>query len=238
MRQCIHGILAALLGAAVLLAGAGRANANPVGYQFDVTTNYAFSLPGGTFTDMGGPSPDTGYWTVTNNGASTFSGTIGQVAVSTFNGDNSYSHSLTLAPGQTVSFAVNAESSNMGGYNGAFNSSPQPGVEIFLNGTVALGANSEGVSLSVHDADIHSGVPRTNPFGVTVDSYVLQGGDPFGRDTGDAFETTQASGHFRFFQGSGGAAAPEPSSIVLLGLGAVGMMGYRWRQRRQGIVRE
>jgi hypothetical protein len=66
------------------------------------------------------------------------------------------------------------------------------GIQIDISGTF-----SDSTVLSpttLFDKDIHSGVPRTNPFGVTLDNYVLQGGDPFGRDTGDGFEVTQAPG--------------------------------------------
>lgn len=62
---------------------------------------------------------------------------------------------------------------------------------------------SAGVDGSIYDKDIHSGVFRdvhAAPSGLggaplLSDSYVLQGGDPFGGDTQDTFETTQALGH-------------------------------------------
>lgn len=64
-----------------------------------------------------------------------------------------------------------------------------------------LGANP--VSGSIYDGDIHSGVFRDvnaspsllSGSPVLSDSYVLQGGDPFGGDTGDNFEVSQADGH-------------------------------------------
>lgn len=219
MKQCIRKVLGGLALAAI----AGAAHASVVGYDIDITTFYQFGAPGDlTFSDFGTASPDTGYWRVTNSGSTTFVGTIGQTAVSNFGGDNSYSHVVTLAPGASVVFAVNTESSNVGGFNGPFGTT-QSGVEIFLNG---LFNGTEAVILSVFDKDIHSGVPRVNPFGVIVDSYVLQGGDPSGRDTGDDFEVTQAAGHFSFVERV--ANVPEPGSVALI---AVAMLAMSLRRR-------
>ena len=67
-----------------------------------------------------------------------------------------------------------------------------------MNGTATLGLQSQPVVRSIFDKDIHSGVPRTNPFGETLDNYILQGGSSTGADTGDAYETTQAPGPFDF----------------------------------------
>jgi len=80
------------------------------------------------------------------------------------------------------------------------------------NGAVAtLGAKFEfsgtldgsPVSGSIYDGDIHSGVLRDvqappsllSGAALLSDSFVLQGGDPFGGDTGDTFEVSQAPGH-------------------------------------------
>jgi hypothetical protein len=57
----------------------------------------------------------------------------------------------------------------------------------------ALVQFSGTLSGSIYDKDIHSGVFRSAN-GTLSDSYVLQGGDPYGGDTGDAFEVTQAPG--------------------------------------------
>ena len=61
---------------------------------------------------------------------------------------------------------------------------------------------SAGVDGFIYDKDIHSGVFRDVNASPSLlsgapllsDAYVLQGGDPFGGDTGDDFEVTQAHG--------------------------------------------
>jgi len=54
--------------------------------------------------------------------------------------------------------------------------------------------------LAVYDSQIHSGVVQASPCdrGPVTDAYVLQGGTPTGCDNGDAFETAQAHGMFKF----------------------------------------
>ena len=215
LKQKYFGAAFAL---AAMLGTATTAQAAHVPFDFLGTAFYQFGVPGDlTFADFGVASPDTSYWRITNDGRSTFSGTIGQVAVSPFAGSFSYSHVVVLTPGSSVVFAVNSEASNLGGYNGPFGS-PQPGVEIYMSGTVAFGLDSEAFSASIFDKDIHSGVFRTNPFGVTLDNYILQGGDSLGRDTGDDYEVTQEHGHFRFSN-----RIPEPASLALFGLGVLGL---------------
>jgi len=75
----------------------------------------------------------------------------------------------------------------------------------------------------VADADIHSGVVRTDPFGLSSDSFVLQGGDPWGFDPGDTYEMSQANGVYTFAQ-----AVPEPGSAPLLMSGLLVWMGIRF----------
>ncbi|MGX4803391.1 PEP-CTERM sorting domain-containing protein [Bradyrhizobium guangdongense] len=197
-------------------------------YNIDIFTGYSSSNPfgGSTFLGGGSPSPDTGFAEVVNNGPTTFTGSVSTTAVSNGAGDLSNTFlGLTLAPGQAVSFAIGTESSNVGGFNGPFGS-PQPGVIITLNGLF----NGQSALLSVNDSNIHSGVFRTNPFGVTLDNYVLQGGDPLGRDTGDGFEESQAQGHVNF---SSVGAVPEPSTwaMMILGFFGLGFLAYRRKEQ-------
>jgi hypothetical protein len=210
------------------LAISVAARADVAGYTFDVTTTYQGGCGPGIDLGLCG-GPDTGFLTLKNNGSTSFSGTI------TLSG---------VAPGQTINlvdvaglgsgvqvvFGAGPESSNMGGFNKVGGGSPDNGLKLEINGTVTNGAITELVDLIVFDKDIHSGVSRTNPFGVILDNYVLQGGDPFGRDTTDGYEETQADGHFEFFESPGTPAVPEPASLFLFGTGLAVCLGILRRR--------
>jgi hypothetical protein len=99
------------------------------GYEFDVMTFYQFG--GCNSSGNTGPiepicaSPDSGFLTVTNNGSSSFNGTITLSGNSPLagppycapNGQASDSFTGTLAPGQSRTFGLAPDSSNCGGYN-------------------------------------------------------------------------------------------------------------------------
>jgi hypothetical protein len=206
---------------ALLLATS--ALAAPVAYNFDFVTFYAFSSPSDL---LGGglPTPDTAFARVVNHGLSTLNGVFSTTAVSQFAGDFSFSSPISLAPGASASIAIGPESSNVGGFNGPFGS-PQPGVLLSFVGTADIGPDSTAISVSANDSNIHSGVFRTNRFGVNLDNYVLQGGDPLGRDAGDVFETAQAPGVKTFSSG------PEPGTLTLLSA-ASAMLLLRRRAKR------
>jgi hypothetical protein len=165
----------ALVLASVSTAGAG---------QLTLTTNYAFGTPGDNLNGFLG-SPDTGFFRIANTGTGTFVGMVSDVAVSPGGDFSSGPFAVTLAPGQTVALAVGPESSNVGGFNGTNPDASNVGAILNVAGTIG----SCAIDVSFNDSQFHSGVPRTNPFGVTLDNYVIQGGDPFGRDTGDILET-------------------------------------------------
>jgi hypothetical protein len=206
--------------------------AHPVGYSLTVSTAYAVADPFPDRIDSAFVEPGTGYFQVENSGSTLFTGTIGDIAVSAFAGDLSFrSALLTLAPGQSVSVAIPFNSANVGGFNGEAYLY-RSGVEITLDGQVSDASSFDAVSLLVADRDIHSGVWRTDQYTLTSDSFVLQGGDPWGFDTGVAFAASLAPGTYVFAQ-----SAPEPCSLVLLTTAAIGTaagVGAGQRSRRSG----
>ncbi len=142
-----------------MVASAATASAAPVvPFQFDGVAFYQFGDPGDKLPAAPSASPDTGFVRITNNGGSRFAGNIGFNAITGDGTDQSSSYHLTLNPGDHVSISINSESSNSGGFNEPFNgATPQSGAEFFMSGTVSLGPNSQAVTLSIFDMDIHSG---------------------------------------------------------------------------------
>ena len=203
-----------------------------VGYSFAITTTYASGDPFPARIDQNFIEPDTGFFQVENTGETTFTGLIGTIAISSFAGDLSWSSpTLALAPGESASVAIPDDSSAVGGFNGPYYFY-RPGVEITLNGTVSDATGSETVDLLIADRDIHSGIPRTDPFGLTSDSFVLQGGDPWGFNNGDAYAVAQADGVATLSQ-----AVNEPAPAVLLTLPVACLASTRLlRGRRRAAI--
>lgn len=200
-------------------------HATVVGYSLTITTAYETVNPFPNRLDDAYTASETGYVQIANTGDTTFTGSAETIAVSAFAGDLSFrSGPIQLSPGDAVSIAIPYDASDVGGFNGPAYFL-RPGVEIALTGFFSKDGLSEAVALLVADADIHSGVPRTAPSGLTSDSFVLQGGDPWGFDTSDSFEISQANGVFVFAE-----AVAEPSTIFLLGLGALGCVVQRRRR--------
>lgn len=198
-----------------------------IGYSFTVTTAYSNGDPFASRIDSNFTEPDDGFFQVANTGDTTFDGVVGTIAVSSFAGDLSWqSGTLVLMPGDAVSVAMPDDSSAVGGFNGPYYFY-RPGVEIYLIGTVADGIASEPINLLIADRDIQSGVFQTDPFGLVTDSFVLQGGDPWGFNDGDAFALAQPDGVAVLSQPVG-----EPESVLLLSPAAMGAAAVRGRRRR------
>ena len=199
MKRPIMMVLAVLAMSLVFVTSGSAAV--PVPYHFNGIALYQFGGPPTADFHFGPDGdPDTSFVVITNNGSSTFAGIIGFNAISPCFGDFSASYVVTLAPGKSASVSINNEASNFCGYNGPVDAAPtaQQGAEFFMDGTVTLGADTDPLVRRILDRDIHSHVFATNPFGVTLDNYILQGGDPFGRDTGDDFEVAQTPATFQF----------------------------------------
>lgn len=203
--------MSAWMGVAVAALGFAAASATAaVPYWMQFQTHYEGPVPSDAVAGIGG-SPDTGFARFFNNGGSTFNGTFGLFGVAPGQTIN-LSFNGSLAPGQTLSLLAGPESSNQGGFNADPLGGANLGLLVTFVGTVTDAFGTENVNFQAYDRDIHSGAPRVNPFGVTVDSYVLQGGDPFGRDTGDGFEESQAPGIQDFQQ------VPAPGALALMGV--------------------
>ena len=205
--------------AALIPFAVGGANA---AYSLTGTANYTAGCGSGTMTVGDCGSPDTGWLSITNTGSTSFAGTATLFGVAPSQTIN-LSITGTLAAGQSWVFNAGPESSNQGGYN---HDDPNPnlGLLFSMNGTL----DGSAFANSIYDKDIHSGVFRVNPFGVNLDNYILQGGDPLGRDTTDGFEETQASGQFVW---ASNAPVPEPETYALM-LAGLGVLGFVARRKR------
>ncbi|MBV9250180.1 MAG: hypothetical protein JO227_13165 [Acetobacteraceae bacterium] len=221
-----------LWAAALAVVVAGNARAAIIPYSVTITTAYATSNPFPNRIDSAFIEPDTGYLQIANTGPSAFQGTLGTIAVSVFAGDLSFSApSITLLPGAAVSIAIPDDASDVGGFNGPAYFF-RPGVEVFLRGAFVSAGGLQSVDLMVADADIHSGVWRIDPRGLYTDSFVLQGGDPWGFDPGDDFELSQPRGVFVFSQ-----TVAEPPSVALLGLSAsAAVCACFYRRQAAGLL--
>ena len=209
-----------LASVAILTPGAGRAD---VAYRFDVTSAYATADPFPNRLDTSAAGTDTGYVQIVNAGNSDYGGILRLVAVSPLGVDMGFSFANGVLPaGGSVSIAIANDASDAGGFNGPAGTF-RPGAIVYLEGFVTAGNESEPVKLAVQDLDLHSGVFRTDPNGLRTDDFVLQGGDPFGFDNGDAFELSQAWGHATL----AGVVVPEPGMLWAFALALTALLPAR-----------
>jgi hypothetical protein len=213
-------ILALVAAALVGLASDARASMG----ELTLTTNYAFGTPANNLNGFVG-SPDTGYFEIQNTGTGTFTGFVDVVALSPGGDRSSGPFAVTLGAGDFVTLAVGPESSNDGGFNGTNPDGTNVGAILNVSGTLANCI----IDVSYNDSQFHSGVFRTNPFGETLDNYVIQGGTAFGGDTGDDYEVSQAPGVIRVECPS---TVPEPSTFAIAGVSGLLCLATRRLRRR------
>ncbi len=221
-------IFVSLILAAPATAPAGPSPTRTQGYDFVVTTAYSAGDPFANRLDAAFVEPyGTGYFQILNAGPTSFTGQIGDIAVSVDAGNLSFQSTvITLTPGESASVAIPDNSADVGGFNGPAYYE-RPGVEITLAGNVTNGAVSEPIFLEVADADIPSGVYRTDQYGLTSDSFVLQGGDPWGFADSTPYALTLADGTYSFVQ-----AVSEPGGLAVLAIG-LGGLALTLSQRRR-----
>jgi hypothetical protein len=202
-------------------------------YRFDIVSAFASATPFSNRIDSLYTEPRTGYVQIVNAGPGDYRGIVRTVAISEIAGDLGFDLEDGFIPaGGSVSIAIAYDSSNVGGFNGPayhFN----PGVIIYLEGTVSDGTGYGLVKAAIQDLDLHSGVFRTDDNGLVTDNFVLQGGDPFGFQNSPEFQLSQAWGHGTLQ----GLATPEPRSAWLLTLPAAALLLARRQRWQIGRVR-
>src|SRR5205814_5340308 len=133
--------------------------------DMEIGTNYQ----GGGCDDIGVcGGPHTGFASILNHGPGAFTGTFSLTGTAHGGANVNSSETVTLAPGASATLAAGPEGSNQGGFNYDARTGVDDGLQITLNGSLNLNGVTVPLSRSVFDKDVHSGVFRTNPFGVVL----------------------------------------------------------------------
>jgi hypothetical protein len=168
---------------------------------YDLHVEVGYSGPDNNCDPYGNcAGPDTGFVALSNPGPSTFVGTLSLDGTAPGGTDvHTTTGTITLNPGDSTYLNAGSESSNQGGFIPVCG-----GQDLGLIVTITGFAGGIPISFQKFDKDIHSGTARdvhAPPSGETgapllSDSYILQGGDPTGGDTGDDFELSQTHAFF------------------------------------------
>jgi len=216
-----------------------------------LTVEVGYGFVGTSSSGIYTADPDTSFVIISNTGDSHFAGSLSLTGIS---GYGVYGHidvddhtpaGFSLAPGESWTLFGGPEGSNFGGYNKCQDyvlGDPTSGQDPagfpdngLLLSIVGMLGTAGDIAYSIYDHEIHSGTPAMNPFGTTLDNYILQGGDPFGRDTEDPFEVAQAHASFDV-TGSRDAVelicVPEPGAWF----GAAGLVALAAVARRRSTV--
>jgi len=217
--------------AVLLLLWPAAGHAVPGVYTLTITTAFASENPFPNRVDPLWAGDPTGYFQVALAGDATFTGVIGTIAVPgyTWVNDMSYrSDPLVLGPGESISVAISNRSHAVGGFNGPI-FEYRPGIEIYLNGWLTDGINIQSFNLLVADRDIHSGSEaRLDSHGLWTNSFVLQGGDPWGYQNSNTFTLDQDYGVYVVTD-----TVPEPGSLAVLAGALITLASMRHLSRRR-----
>ncbi len=183
-------------------------------YRFDITTAFAASDPFPNQINNDVYPGGTGYLQIMNDGPGIYGGIVRIVALSGNDGDLTFTiPNVFLAPGASLSLGMPFESNAAGGFNSftgaATPSVPntfRPGIILYMEGSVAGATGNGAIKIGMQDLDAVTGVTLTDPNGYQTFSFVLQGGDPFGLNNGDAWALNLTQGHVTL----AGIAVAEP----------------------------
>src|SRR6266496_3049282 len=151
---------------------------------FDLQVEVGYEFGGCGDSGIYCADPDSGFVIISNNGPAPF---VGELRLDGVSGEGVSGHievhdtsgpGFVLAPGSSFRLEAGPESSNFGGYGKNQDDSdpeglPDDGLQLSIVGA----SDGCAINFQVLDKNIHSGTLRENPFGVTLDNYILQGGD-------------------------------------------------------------
>jgi hypothetical protein len=112
-------------------------------------------------------------------------------------------------------------------------------IEVFdvqrLSAAGFADSSAGGIDVLFSFNSVFASYDLTTPIGPASGSSSTSTGQPFGTDLGPLVFSSVA-GTSTFTATTSTTATPEPASLTLLGVGAVGLLGYGWRQRKRAAA--